>query len=325
MQAVVFTDAGGNEVIEVQERADLRPVGTEVLIRPDFAGLNPADIQQRDGNYPPPVGAPVDVPGLEVAGTVQAVGQRVTSIHEGDRVFGIVSGGGLATQVLAQEKQLVSIPSSLDSKNAAAIPEAFITAHDAVRTIAQLSPGDVLLVSGASGGVGSAAVQIAAQMGVTVIGTSRHSAGRDKIESLGGISCDPGEVEDTVKGLGGGIDVLVELVGGPTFERNITLLNSRARVAVVGVGAGQNVNVDLRTLMAKRARIQGTVLRSRPEADKVSAVDSFRHELMPWIANSNLVPVIDTVFDLKDVKDAFAYMETSGRVGKTLLRLPPEQ
>jgi NADPH2:quinone reductase len=324
MQAVVFTGAGGNEVIEVQQRENLNPVGAEVLIRPDFAGLNPADVQQRDGNYPPPVGAPVDIPGLEVAGTVQAVGEHVNDIREGDRVFGIVSGGGLATQVLANEKQLLSIPKSLDSKSAAAIPEAFITAHDAVRTIAQLSPGDVLLVSGASGGVGSAAVQIAAQMGVTVIGTSRHSQGRDKIESLGGIACDPADVENTVKRLGGGIDVLAELVGGATFERNVALLNSRARVAVVGVGSGRNVNVDLRILMAKRARIQGTVLRSRPEADKIKAVDSFRHELMAWISNGSLVPVIDTVFDLKDVREAFAYMETSGRVGKTLLRLPSE-
>ena len=180
-------------------------------------------------------------------------------------------------------------------------------------------------MSGASGGVGSAAVQIAAQMGVTVIGTSRHSAGRDKIESLGGISCDPGEVEDTVKGLGGGIDVLVELVGGPTFERNITLLDSRARVAVVGVGAGQNVNVDLRTLNKLDGGVQGTVLGSSPGGRQGKRCRLVRHELMPWIVNGSLVPVLDTVFDLKDVKDAFAYMETSGRVGKTLLRLPPER
>jgi NADPH2:quinone reductase len=323
MKAVTFTGAGGNEVVEVHERDDLHPKDDEVLVEAVFAGMNPADIAQREGNYPAPEGVPADIPGLEVAGVITATGENVVQFQAGDRVMGLVSGGGYATQVIVPERQLVPCPDGLSEEIAAAIPEAYITAHDAIRGQADLQSGDVLLVSGGSGGVGGAAVQIGVQLGATVVATSRHVAGREAIESWGGVACDPSDVKDTLERVSpsGRADVLLELVGGSVFENNLRTIGHRARVIVVGVGLSSEVKLNLFPLMAKRVSIQGTTLRARSSEEKAVAVRLFEKELMPLIRDGKLKPNIDAIFDLSDVHRAFTHMESSGRIGKTILRM----
>ena len=178
MRAVVFIGAGGNEVVRLDDRADPAPGDQDVLVQVRFAGLNPADLQQRAGRYPAPPGAPSDIPGLEVSGTVETCGANVVAWTPGDRVFGLVAGGGLADRVVVHERCVTRVPEVLDEREAAAVPEAFITAHDAVSTQAGLRPGETLLVHGAAGGVGSAAVQIGVSMGARVLGTVRDGPGR---------------------------------------------------------------------------------------------------------------------------------------------------
>ena len=185
MRAVVFTGAGGNEVVRVEERPDPEPCGEEVVVRAQFGALNPADLVQRAGSYPAPPGSPPDIPGLEVAGVVEARGERVTAWAEGDRVFGLVGGGGLADRVLVHERCLARVPERLDDREAAAVPEAFITAHDAVRSQAGLAPGETLLVHGAAGGVGTAAVQIGLLTGARVLGVVRSELAADAVRELG--------------------------------------------------------------------------------------------------------------------------------------------
>ena len=185
MRAVIFTAAGGNEVVQLVERPDPVPGPEEVLVAVGFAGLNPADLQQRAGRYPAPPGNPPDHPGLEVAGTVIAMGEKVTTWREGDRVFGLIAAGGLADRVVVHERCVARVPDTLADREAAAVPEGFITAHDAVMTQAGLRMGEVLLVHGAAGGVGSAAVQIGIEAGCRVVATARSDRAREAVTELG--------------------------------------------------------------------------------------------------------------------------------------------
>src|SRR5699024_1742067 len=246
MRAVVYTGAGGNEVVRVLERPDPVPEGDEVLVAVRYAGINPADLQQRDGHYPPPPGAPVDIPGLEVAGEVIAVGPRVLGTRVGEHVMGLVAGGGLADRVVVSERHVVAVPTDLTPQEAASTPEGFITAHDAIRSQAGLRPGEVLLVNGATGGVGSAAVQIARAAGARVVGTSRTERGRELIAELGGIPADPAETAEVVERVseGRGADVVLELVGAPNLATDLENLAVLGRVGVVAVGAGRKHTID---------------------------------------------------------------------------------
>src|SRR4051794_40255218 len=209
MRAVVFTGAGGNEVIRVDERPDPVPGSDEVLVATCFAALNAADLMQRAGNYPAPPGSPADIPGLEVAGVVAATGSGVRGLKEGDRVFGLVGGGGLADRVVAHERHLARVPDDLSDEDAAAVPEAFATAHDAVVTQAGLRLGDVLLVNGANGGVGSAAVQIGVVSGARVFASARTN--HDELTTFGAVAVSPDESFERVKAAGGA-NVVLELV-----------------------------------------------------------------------------------------------------------------
>ncbi len=321
MRAVVYRGAGNNDVVFIEERPDPVPHGDEVLVAPAFAGINPADLQQRDGNYPPPPGAPSDIPGLEVAGTVVATGERVIGWSVGDRVLGVVSGGGLADRVLVPERQLCRVPDALDDLSAAAVPEGFITAHDAIRTQAGLRPGEVLLVSGASGGVGTAAVQIGVAAGARVVGTSRTADGRALIERLGGVAAAPADAAAAVRELSGGAgaDVVLELVGAPAMPTSLVALARQGRLIVVGVAQGDSMTINLRTLMGLRAKLIGTVLRARPIEEKAMAVRNFDKEMGPALAAGRIAPVVDRAFPLADVRDAFTHMEQGTKAGKVLL------
>ncbi len=321
MRAVVFEGAGGNEVVAVKDRPDPKPGDHEILVEAAYAGINPADVLQRAGRYPAPAGSPDDIPGLEVAGHVVATGSGVTRWREGDRVMGIVGGGGLADRVLVHEGAVCEVSAHLDDQQAAAIPEVFITAHDALVTQGTLAPGETVLVQGATGGVGTAAMQLAAAAGCEVLGVTRSAAGRALVEELGAKAIDDADFVEQVRERVDGVDVILELVGAPHFPGNLKLLRTGARIVVVGVGAGQKVEVPLLALMGNRARLIGTVLRARSTEEKAAAVAAFAADVLPQLASGAVRPLVDEVFPLSDVHAAFDRLEGEGKRGKLLLDL----
>lgn len=321
MRAVVFSGAGGNEVVSVVTRPDPKPEGAEVLVAVRFAGVNPADVQQREGRYPPPPGVPADVPGLEVAGVVSTVGAGVTAWSVGDRVFGLVGGGGLADRVIVHERCLTAVPAALDETAAAAVPEAFMTAYDAVVTQAGLRVGEVLLVHGAGGGVGTAAVQIGLAAGARVFGVVRSDAAAEIVRALGAtVLHDDTFAEELSAAIDGhGADVIVELVGAPHFPANFDAVAVSGRIIVVGVGAGAAAELSLLRLMQKRATLRGTVLRSRPLEEKAAVVRGFERHVVPLLASGRIKPVVDQVLPADRAGDAFDRVAGRGKAGKVLL------
>jgi NADPH:quinone reductase-like Zn-dependent oxidoreductase len=310
MIAVTYTGAGGPEVVQVKERPDPVPGDHEVLIRATHAGLNPADLAQRAGRYPAPPGSPPDIPGLEVSGTVIACGAAVTAWREGERVFGIVGGGGLADTVVAHERHLARVPDSLDDPDAAAVPEAFVTAHDAVFTRAELTMGEILLVNGANGGVGTAGIQLGVAAGARVLANARVL--HDRLAALG---AEPVALADAA-----GVDVVLELVGAQHLTGSLEALAPRGRVIVVGTGAGADTEVSLRMLMGKRASVMGTMLRARPLEEKAAAVQAFAHQVVPLLASGRVRPLVDRVFPADRAADAFDHLAAPGKFGKVLLQ-----
>jgi NADPH2:quinone reductase len=309
MIAVTYTGAGGPEVVSVIERPDPEPGSHDVVIRATHAGLNPADLAQRAGRYPAPAGSPQDIPGLEVSGTVIACGPAVTAWKEGDRVFGIVGGGGLADTVCAHERHVARIPDSLDDRSAAAVPEAFITAHDAVFTRAGLRMGETLLVNGATGGVGTAGVQLGVAVGARVLANARSH--HDALTELGAV---PTALEDAT-----GVDVVLELVGAFNLAGSLDALAPLGRVIVVGTGAGAETDISLRAVMGKRATVMGTVLRARPLEQKAAAVQAFAHQVLPLLDSGRVRPLVDRVFPAADAVAAFDHLAAPGKLGKVLI------
>lgn len=321
MRAIVFAGAGGNEVVRLEERVDPLPGTEEVIVAVRYAGMNPADAQQRDGRYPAPPGSPPDVPGLEVAGTVVAGGTKMSTWKPGDRVFGLVGGGGLADRVIVHENSVVRVPDVLDEREAAAVPEAFITAHDAVVVQAGLRRGEVLLVHGAAGGVGTAAVQLGGVFGARVLGTVRSDAAWETVTALGAEPIWDEHFDEAVLAATGrrGADVVLELVGAPHFPANLEALAPKGRIVIVGVGAGQQAALPLLRLMQKRATLRGTVLRARPLEEKAKVLGAFEREVVPALADGRVRPIIDSVFAAEDYRAAFERLEGPGKLGKILL------
>lgn len=318
MLAVVFTGAGGNEVIDLVERTDPVPAGDDVLLRVRYAALNGADLAQRAGRYPAPPGSPADIPGIETSGTVIAMGPSARRFEIGDRVFGIVGGGGMASRVLVHERHVAPVPDNLDDLAAAAVPEAFVTAHDAACTLGMLRLGELLVVTGANGGVGTAAVQIGAAAGARVLATVRSADVREQVAALGAEAISPDDFVARAKELGGA-DVIVELVGGPNLENDFAALAVKGRIVIVGTGAGDAAPLSLRSLMVKRARLIGTVLRARPLEEKATAVQAFAREVVPHLASGRIIPLVDRVFPAAEATTAFDRMQEQGKLGKVLL------
>jgi NADPH:quinone reductase-like Zn-dependent oxidoreductase len=306
----------------VEERPDPAPGRFDVLVAPPFAGVNPADVLQREGRHPVPPGYPADIPGLEVAGTVVAVGNGVSAFGPGDRVFGLVGGGGQAQLVLAEERHLLPIPEALDERTAAAVPQSFLTAFDALVNQGDVRAGDVVLVNGASGGVGSAAVQIASAMRARVVGGVRTEAVRARIAELGADALAPDDAFERVASLGGA-DVIVELVGGPHMARNMEALARGGRLVLVAGKPGEEAAIVLRDLMSRRASLIGTTLRTRPAEEKAALVQEFGRRVVPLLADGTLTAPVGEVFPLERAADAYDHVRTPGRFGKTLLDLPP--
>ena len=318
MRCVIYNGVGGREVVSIAERPDPEPQKFEVLIRPAYVAVNPADVLQREGKHPAPPGSPADIPGIEVGGRVVACGEAVTTLAVGDRAFGLVGGGGLADHVVAHERELVRVPDSLDDMAAAAAPEAFITAFDAVCRQAGLGAGDTLLVNGANGGVGTAAVQIGARLGARVVASVRAEGLRDRVAGLGATALAPADAFDNVRDLGGA-DVILELVGAVHMQDNLGALAPRGRIVVVGAAPGDEVTIPLRDLMGRRGRILGTTLRRRPLEEKADLVQEFGRRVVPQLANGTMRAIVDRVVNFEQAADALDQVRLPGKFGKLLL------
>jgi NADPH:quinone reductase len=299
----------------VQERPDPQPGRGEVLVRVRGAGLNGADMLQRRGAYPAPPGSPPDIPGLELAGEVEALGPDAIRFEEGDRVMAVVGGGGQAELAVMHERAAMPVPAPLDWPQAGGLPEVFTTAHDAVFTQAGLRPGEHLLVHGAAGGVGTAAVQLGRAAGARVTATVRREEHRPAVEELGARAIDPEGFADH-----GPYDVILELVGAGNLAGNLASLAVGGRIAVIGVGGtGPKAEINLGQVMQKRARIHGSTLRARPLEQKAAAARLVEREVLPGFEDGRLtVPVAET-FPLDEAEQAYDRFQAGGKLGKIVL------
>jgi len=326
MRAIVIREPGGPEVLELRDVPSPEPSRGEVRVRVRGTAVNRADILQRLGLYPAPPGSPTDIPGLEIAGEVDLVGEGVTHLARGDRVFGIVGGGGYAEQIVVHARALARVPSGMGLTDAAAIPEAFITAWDAMIGQARLTAGETVLVHAAGSGVGTAALQIARAVGARVIGTARtpEKVGRARELGLGeAIVVQGGVFADEVlaRTAGRGVDVVVELVGGGYVSEDIACIAPGGRIVIVGAMAGARAEVDLAALMRKRAELRGTVLRSRPIEEKILATRALERHMVPLFAAGALRPVIDRVLPLAQAAEAHRLVQTNDTFGKVVLEV----
>jgi putative PIG3 family NAD(P)H quinone oxidoreductase len=327
MKAIVITGKGGPEVLEIRDVRAPEPSGDRARVRVRACGLNRADLLQCRGMYPAPPGAPADIPGLEYAGEIDALGADVTGPFEvGDRVFGIVAGGAQAELVLIHEQLIVPIPDNLDFVQAAAVPEAFITAHDALITQGHLAGGERVLVHAAGSGVGTAAIQVAHAMGCITLATSRTAAKLERAKPLGldhGIDTSREDFGRRASDLTGGlgVDVLIDLLGGSALAGNLAALAPQGRLVLVGLLAGGSANLDLGFMLRKRLTVVGTTLRARPLDEKIAATRRFAAGVVPWLARGLVLPVVDSVFAFEDVAAAQMRMESNEVFGKVILRV----
>ncbi len=327
MRAVTIVSHGGVEGLQV--RLVPRPAlatADRVLVRVRAAALNRADILQRKGFYPAPLGAPQDVPGLEFAGEVEQTGEEVRAFRTGQRVFGITAGGAQAEYVLVPESALVEIPKNLDWAEAAAIPEAFITAHDALFTQAKLQMGERVLVHAAGSGVGTAAVQLAHALGAEVYGTSRNSEKLERVREYGldeavAVGDDPARFAEAVREWtnGAGVNVILDLVGASYFAANLDALAIKGRLMLVGTTGGANAPMDFGLVMQKRLSITGTVLRARSTEEKARATRLFAAHVVPLLERGMVRPVIDKIYPLAEVAASHERMESNESFGKIVL------
>jgi NADPH2:quinone reductase len=313
MRAATIRDGA----VGVEEHPDPVPGAGEVLVRVRAAGLNGADILQRKGAYPAPPGSPPDIPGLELAGEVADLGPGATRFAEGDRVMAIVGGGGQGELCVVHERQLMPVPDGLDWPMAGGTPEVFTTAHDAVFTQCGLVAGERLLVHGAAGGVGTAAVQLGRAAGAHVTATVRNADLRDAVGELGAHAVlDPEDFVDH-----GPYDVVLELVGAPNLPSNLKALATDGRIVVIGVGAGPKAEVNLLALMGKRATLRASTLRARPLEEKAMTARAVERSVLPLIERGDArVPVAET-FPLDRVHDAYERFAAGGKLGKIVLEL----
>jgi NADPH2:quinone reductase len=310
MRAVTIRD----KELSVEDHPDPTPGSGEVLVRVKAAGLNGADMMQRRGHYPAPPGAPQDIPGLELAGEVVELGPGSTRFEVGDRVMGIVAGGGQAELATVHERVLMPVPENLEWPEAGGVPEVFTTAHDAIFTQAGLRPGERLLVHGGAGGVGTAAIQLAHRIGAHVTATVRNEDLRGQVAELGASVISP-------EGFGehGPFDVILELVGAPNLADNVNALALNGRIIVIGIGAGAKGDLHLGALMMKRGRVQSSTLRSRPLEEKAMTARAVERSVLPLLADGSVKVLIAATYPLEDAVKAYDHFAGGGKLGKIVL------
>ena len=323
MRAVVLREHGGPDVLQFEDVASPVIGEQDILVTVAATALNRADLLQRMGFYPNPFPSGPEIPGLEFAGTVAAIGHKVTVWAVGDRVMGITSGGAYAEQLAINERQAMAVPSGMSLHDAAGIPEVFITAWDALVVQGGLTSGRWAMVHAGASGVGTAAIQICKAIGARIVVTC--SGGKvEACRSLGAdVVVDYGTqdfvAEVATATAGKGVDVILDVIGGDYVERNVASLAVKGHIIQVGVMAGKPVSFNVGLLLGKRASITGTVLRARPLEEKIAISQRFAAEMLPLFDSGHLKPVIDSTYAFADIASAHEYMATNGNVGKIVI------
>lgn len=324
MRAAVITRPGSPDVLEIQEVETPVPVGDQVRVRVRASGINRADLLQRAGGYPAPPGSPSHIPGLEFAGEVDTVGPLARRWKSGQRVMGLVGGGAQAEYVVTHEGLLVAIPDNLDFVQAAAVPEVFMTAHDALFTQAGLQMGERVLVHAVGSGVGTAAVQLARAAGATTYGTSRTPAKLEAARALGldvGLS-DQGFAAEIIQLTNSeGVHVVIDFIGAPYLEQNLQALASWGRIVFLSTMGGAHADVNLGVLMQKRISMRGVTLRTRTLEEKLAVTRCFATGVLPLLASGQVRPVIEQVYALEQIAEAHKAMGENRNFGKLVVRV----
>ena len=312
MRAVTITE---DRSLEWAERRDPVPGDHDLLVAVGAAGLNGADLLQKAGFYPPPAGIPADIPGLEFAGEVLAVGIHTTGFKIGDRVMALVGGAAQAELAITDEKTAIHVPEDMDLQAAGGFMEAAATAYDALFTQAQLSAGETLLVTGAAGGVGSIGVQLGAAAGATVVASTRNPEFHSTLIELGAAAAvTPAESKEF-----GPFDVVLELVGGDGTADSVSALATLGRVVVIGIGAGSKFELDLRLLMSKRGRIFSSTMRFRPLAERAVVVANVAKRVIPFVESGALIVPIAASYPMPDASHAYDRFASGAKMGKVML------
>lgn len=326
MRAAWIANFGSPEVLEIRQVPRPAINDEQVLVRVHASSLNRADLLQRQGKYPPPHGFPAEIPGMEFAGEVAGVGSSVRQWKIGQRVFGLIGGGAQAEYLATSEHLLAEIPPNLSFEQAAAIPEVFITAHDALWTQAGLRPGETVLIHAVGSGVGLAAVQLCRAIQAIPFGTSRTAAKIEQSKTLGleaGLAVrnnfDELQTEAQKWTAGKGINVVLDLVGGPYVKASQKLMALKGRIVLVGTIAGGNYELEARYMLSKRIKVWGTVLRARTLEEKIAVTRKFAAEVVPLFASGVLRPNIDSTFKLEDIGKAHARLESNETLGKVVV------
>lgn len=320
MRAVVLREHGGPEVLQVEDVADPEPGPDEALVAVRATAVNRADLLQRMGMYPGPP-AEVEIPGLELAGTVIGIGDRVRAVALGDHVMAIVGGGGYAERAAVHERQLIPIPSSVELADAAAIPEVFVTAWDALVVQGGFTSGRRALVHAGASGVGTAAIQLCKALGgaVAVTCSARKAAACHALGADWVFERSPHTWRDDAAAVPGGFDVVLDVVGGDELDRNLDVVAPQGTIVQVGLMGGAVAPINLGKLLAKRLRLIGTTLRARPLEEKIALSRRFTREVVPLFEAGVLRPVIDCRFPLEEVARAHEHVGADANVGKVLL------
>jgi putative PIG3 family NAD(P)H quinone oxidoreductase len=323
MNAIEIAAPGGPEMLRLAVRPMPAPARGEVLVKVAAAGVNRPDVEQRKGAYPPPPGAS-DIPGLEIAGTVAALGPDAKGFAVGDRLCALVSGGGYAEYCAAPVEQCLPLPRGLDMAAAASLPETFFTVWQNLFDRARLKRGETVLVHGGTSGIGVTAIQMAKAMGARVlatVGTPEKCVASAKLGAARAINYNSEDFVEAVKAETGGrgVEVILDMVGGKYFERNIAALAIEGRLAVIALLGGREAKLDLAQLLRKRLTVSGSVLRARSVAEKGAVAAALRREIWPLIESGKIVPVIDSKFPLAEAARAHARMESSAHIGKIVL------
>ncbi len=325
MKAIIRTGDGGPEVLQLGEAPSPNPTETQLLVDVRATALNRADMIQRRGGYPPPPGES-EVLGLEIAGTVSAMGNAVKGMTKGDRVFGLVGGGGYAEQAVIDYRMAMPMPDEWTFEQAAAVPEVFFTASDNIFTQGGLSAGEAILIHAGGSGVGTAGVQISHHAGAKVFVTAGTSEKIENCKALGateGINYKESDFVAEILRLtdGQGVDVVVDFIGAPYLERNLSVLKTKGRLLQLGLISGSVTEINLNTVMRNRLQLIGSVLRTRSIDEKIGVTQRFMDRWLPELKRGRIRPVIDTVFPLAQARQAHEYMEANRNFGKIILKV----
>jgi NADPH2:quinone reductase len=319
MRAIVHTGAGDVSVLALTEAPTPAPEARQIRVRVHACGLNRADILQRRGRYPAPPGWPADIPGLEYAGEVDAVGSGVTRWAVGDRVMGLVGGGAQAEFVVVHQDEAIAAPPSLSLEEAAAIPEAFLTAWDALVARGRLAPGERALIHAVGSGVGTAAVQLVRQLGATSAGTSRNA---EKLVRAGQLGLDEG-IDASTGGfaarLRAPVQVILDVLGGPALEENLEALAPRGRLVLLGLIQGPRAEASLEPILRKRLELIGSVMRTRSLEERSRLVAGFSRDVLPWFEADRIRPVLAATYPMSRIAEAHTAMERDENFGKLVL------